>query len=263
MSTRTCHTGSSKQPPTKKRRAQHPRSLADNESLACVASPFGPIRTLVASQVEKEIFLERLDKEIVKRFSFSLSNSKVGQQQRQQQGPMFLVGGKLVSRNQGNNNVNERNKRKMNDCNGDNNNIDSECEDVSKEQVDSTQQPPKDMLLKMRMIVGTNQCTRALESAMAGAGPAPALVVLAKDLHPPTILAHILLLAKQKVAPILLLPGRASVELGKILGTKKVGIFIMLPSVAADKESDIRSGYHKDIDSFIEFVKAKLLSTAA
>jgi hypothetical protein len=47
----------------------------DCETLATVAAPFEtPIRTPLASQLTKEIFIERFQKEIVSRFQFSLSS---------------------------------------------------------------------------------------------------------------------------------------------------------------------------------------------
>jgi hypothetical protein len=71
--------------------------------------------------------------------------------------------------------------------------------------------------------------------------------------HPPTILAHIPhLVAKQH---ILLLPGRASYELGKTFGAKKVAILVFLPR---PKDDDSNDEEHARIDSLVEFLKSKI-----
>ena len=201
---------------TKKQRKEDPLSVLDNESLACVASPSGPIRTPVVCNVTKEIVLDRLDKEICKPFQFSLS---VPRQQRQQ-----------VLRPDGTMETIKRPAKRLK----------TEATTSSANAV-----------LKSRLKIGTNECTRALEKAVAKDGPAPSLVLLARDVHPPTILAHIPYLAKQVGTPILLLPGKASWDLGRTLGTKKVTILLFMPTQDKDDE-------HSRIDSLVDFIKSKV-----
>jgi len=131
------------------------------------------------------------------------------------------------------------------------------------------------------LVVGTNQCTRILEATMKLSVTAvnksgkdnqilPQLVVLARDLHPPTILAHVPSMCYKLGVPILLLPGKSSLELGKVLGTKKVGIFLFLTAPVETREnknldktkhSISTKDNNKAIDSFLEFCKSKFISS--
>jgi ribosomal protein L7Ae-like RNA K-turn-binding protein len=119
---------------------------------------------------------------------------------------------------------------------------------VAREKVrGNRKEDPVKALVKSRIKLGTNECTRALEST----GTKAELIILCRDLHPPTILAHIPYLAKN--TSIFLLPGRASFELGKVLGTKKVAIMVFLqrPEDASEQE-------HDRIDSLVAFLKQKI-----
>jgi ribosomal protein L7Ae-like RNA K-turn-binding protein len=192
--------------PTKRQRLENPPSWMDCETLASVAAPFEtPIRTPLVSQLTKEIFIERFQKEIVGRFQFSLSS------QLRVDGPSSL-------------------------------------QDVKSRRT----------VLKQRILVGTNACTRALEAAVYSKGSCPMLLVLAADLNPPTILAHIPVLAKQTRVPILLLPGRASIELGKALGAKKVAILCFQPHVPVYQGTLVEQEVHGAVDSFVDFMLQKL-----
>lgn len=195
----------------------------DNESLACVASPNGPIRTPVVDNVTKEIVLDRLEKEIIKRFSLTLSVPRAKR-------PMVVKGGKMVPA--------ERKRGKPS-------------------------RDPSKALIMSRIKIGTNECTRALEAAVGGAAAAPLLILLGRDVYPPNILAHIPYLAKQVGTPVMLLPGRASHEMGKTMGVKKVAILLFLPgpNTASDKTSQGDSQearQHSKIDSFVDFIKSKI-----
>eukprot|EP00797_Seminavis_robusta_P023050 Sro374_g129170.1 n/a (111) ;mRNA; r:6713-7045 len=101
----------------------------------------------------------------------------------------------------------------------------------------------------------------------------PGLVVLARDIYPPTILSHVPVMAK-KIAqsndgkggglPILLLPGRASKELGKAFGPKHVSIVVFLDNEAQSPQSgkdnaNEKSEAQERIASFVKFVKKNLL----
>jgi ribosomal protein L7Ae-like RNA K-turn-binding protein len=72
----TVHPPTGMQRPTKRQRIECPPSWMDCETISAVPYLNSIIRTPVASQVTKEIFLERLEKEIVKRFRFSLSSAQ-------------------------------------------------------------------------------------------------------------------------------------------------------------------------------------------
>ena len=208
--------------PSKRQRQDNPRSLMDNESLACVASPGGPIRTPVVDNITKEIILDRLEREICKRFHFCLSVPRARR-------PKVMRDGKMVP--------------------------------VERKRQKTDESDTSESLLKSRMKIGTNECTRALEAAVAGVGSAPSLILLAKGVHPPNILAHIPYLAKKVGTPIMMLPGRASWEMGKKLGAKKVAILLFLPRPKTNTEAvdaKTRSTEHARIDSFVDFIKSKI-----
>jgi ribosomal protein L7Ae-like RNA K-turn-binding protein len=192
--------------PTKRQRLENPPSWMDCETLESVAAPFEtPIRTPLVSQLTKEIFMDRFQKEIVSRYQFSLSSQLRGDDP-------------------------------------------SSLQEVKSRRT----------VLKQRILVGTNACTRALESAVFSKGLSPLLLVVAADLHPPTILAHIPVLAKQTRVPILLLPGRASFELGKALGTKKVAILCFQPHVPVHEATEAEEEVNGSVDSFVDFMLQKL-----
>jgi hypothetical protein len=166
--------------PSKRQRRDDPKSWLHNHSLACVVSPFGgdPIRTTVASAHTKEVFLDRLAKEIIN--------------------PLDLYRGKKIVTT-----------------------LNDHAPAVETNSGSATMSSKKRSWPK-RIVIGTNQCTRALERAIRGeSGTAkPSLVVLARDIYPPTMLSHIPVMAHQLLQPdgktalpVLLLPGKASKEL--------------------------------------------------
>jgi ribosomal protein L7Ae-like RNA K-turn-binding protein len=105
---------------------------------------------------------------------------------------------------------------------------------------------------QLRVRIGANQCLKALEgNAKADDCPEPALVVVAKDVYPPTMLAHVPVIARKRKIPFLILPGKASSELGKALGLRKTSIMLLL-------KSDARNAENKAMDSFIEFVECEI-----
>ena len=206
--------------PSKKRRKDHPPSWLENESLACVAAPFSTehsIRTPVASDLLKQVWMDRFQKEILIPFQFTLSRNKSNAQ----------------------------------------------------EDTDSC----RTNILRQRMLVGTNQCTRALEAKIMSQSTdsVPILVVMARDIYPPTILSHIPVLvdqlnrrrnddhaAKKISLPILLLPGRASSEMGALLGTKKVAILVFLSKSTTRDDDKEAATWHHRIDSLVTFIRDKL-----
>jgi hypothetical protein len=162
------------------------------------------IRTNMASQHSKEIFLDRFQKEIVERLQFSLSSSSSS----------------LVH---------------------------SYRHDV----------------LKQRIRIGTNTCSRVLEAACYRNGPVPLLVVVAaEDLSPVTPLVNIPVLTDQLKVPLLLLPGSACFELGRTLRVSKVSIIIFMPSDTingcSEKLERDDSSDRQMVDSFVDFVISKI-----
>jgi len=230
-----------------------PTRLIDNESIDCVASPIGgsPIRTPVASTDDKDILIERLQKEVVDKFEFTLSK-------RRQRDTSIMLGGKTDIVSEVNDGKGRKRKRRK----------------VSRPPAAaeaSTEMTFAD-IVKRRLIAGTNQCTRALEASASSTGPRPSLVLLSRDVRPPTILAHIPVLCKRMGIPALVLPGRASSELGKALGGKSVAVAVFLPSTAAAdavtdgqqqlSEDDVRE-CHRRIDSYVKFAHSKVPTNKA
>jgi ribosomal protein L7Ae-like RNA K-turn-binding protein len=74
---------------------------------------------------------------------------------------------------------------------------------------------------------------------------------MARDIYPPTMLAHVPVLARQLNIPLLMLPGKASVEIGKALGIRRTSILVFLPSSQTDSSSVA-------VNSFVEFVVSQI-----
>lgn len=98
-------------------------------------------------------------------------------------------------------------------------------------------------VVRSRFVVGINQCVRILECALkkeqstrrqtrpgATSTPTPSLVVLSRDVRPATILARLSLYANLLHIPTLVLPGKASTELGKAVGIRSVACAVFLSS---------------------------------
>ena len=122
---------------------------------------------------------------------------------------------------------------------------------------------------------GISQCTRALEKAYktksATSSSTPLLILLARDVRPATILAHIPTYAKALDIPTLILPGKASTELGKAVGIKSVACAVFLSSCSNGEESKVSSSEddaqkkedewkeaQADVDSFVKYVISKI-----
>lgn len=89
----------------------------------------------------------------------------------------------------------------------------------------------------------------------------PSLLILTRDVRPATICSHIPIYAHilNKV-PILILPGKASVEFGSLLGIKSIAAALFLsPSskISLTQCSDEELDAHNDVDSFINFALQK------
>jgi len=182
--------------------------------MACVASSNGPITTPSVSTLDKEIILDRLGKEIVQRFGLSLSTPR---------------GNKIVSTGGGG------------------------TRSVTPQRTSTVAGQRKSLersVVDHRMVIGTNQCTRALETNRV-----VTLLLVCRDIHPPTMLAHVLTYDK---VPVLMLPGRSTLELGQALGIRKAAIVAFLQRATDEKDQEEIDKYHDMIDSFIEFAKSKL-----
>lgn len=230
--------------PKRKRKFRPPKSVLDCESAAVVVDfPDNNknrqlITTTPASVVDKEIVLERFQKEIVRPFSFVLHNPSTT--------------------------LSTKTKQEKEDAQ-----LKKKKQQSNKRRRTTTLLPKEDQekreFLRTRMIMGINQCSKLLEEAFLSAEQkekkesAPTLIILARDVFPPTMVAHIPVLASRLDIPLLLLPGKASVELGQALGTKKTSILAFLPASQQDAEDlDPR---HQAIDSFVKFVAAKVPPT--
>ena len=126
-------------------------------------------------------------------------------------------------------------------------------------------------------MIGINQCTRALESACKqrnqqsdqgaesnAAASVPSLVLLARDVRPATIVAHISIYAHILGIPTLVLPGKASAELGAAVGIRSVAAAIFLSSPGEEempgdeqKKREWRDA-HIEVDSFVRYALSKI-----
>jgi hypothetical protein len=210
-----------KQSKRKNKNVIFPTRLIDNESVELVSSPTGPVQTLSLSQIDKEIILDRLRKEIVDNFKFSLSPE------------------------------NNRSRKRVR---SDNVASEDSCVDGGDKEVMKT-------VLKSRFRVGINSCTRTLERffhnhhAIHQNNSIENNEHVALGLQPDlVILPHFCNLLK---IPILLLPGRASTDIGKVLGGKNTSIVMFLKRSDGQIDDEVSIRYHRILDSFLEFAKSK------
>lgn len=296
--------------PTKRQRFECPPSWLDCATLQAVPTAAtsttntksqltdasrdddGMLRTPMASPTTKDIFLDRLRKEVVDKYKFSAATPKT---------MTATGGGTAVGSNKDSSDGNA----------------------TANDSAHSQQRIRR--LLRRRIAIGLNECTRALESAV-GRQPhvrgttmnhrhldpteatsevgvsaidgrvesvdVPLLIVVAAEgMRPsPLPMVHLPVLARELGVPLLLLPDASTRrELGRILGIKSASIltFLSRPSspkhdssadagasrsslgdsestsgaadgdYAADDPDDIRQA-NAGLDSFIEFVCGKV-----
>ena len=149
----------------KKKRRPASRQIILNESIDCIASPLGgpdPIRTPVLSSDDRDILIDRLRKEVVEKFGFTLSRKVERNDGNETQGGVeFTMGGGGIQ---------------MTTSGGDQDDTDDTHEETGrgkerrKKKRRRPDKPPPattlaNMVVKPRFVVGVNQCTRALEAA--------------------------------------------------------------------------------------------------
>ena len=135
---------------------------------------------------------------------------------------------------------------------------------------DVSTEEKRSVAINQCLIIGTNECTRALEKmtkkkcGKINFNPqchfSPSLIMLARDLRPPTILAHIPILCKQIGIPIVLLPGKASSDVGKLLHRKRAAVLLLCTydEYHLGECSDVERDVSNRISSFINFAISKI-----
>lgn len=129
----------------------------------------------------------------------------------------------------------------------------------------SISSPPRnvyEIVLRSRLKCGINQCTRALEDELLP----PSLIILARDVRPSIIFEHISLYAHIRNIPILIFPGKASLELGEAVGIRTLAALTLLPrdgkSFLPFKGDETKMNeweeYNIEIDSFVSYVISKI-----
>lgn len=189
--------------PSKRQRLEQPPSWMDVESVETMATPCGHVRLAKASNLLKEIFLDRFRKEIILKYNYLLSS-----------------------------------QLRIHD-------------DVSVSALRAARR-----LLQERIHVGINICTKTLTRACQESENRPKLVVLAADVSPAHLMQHVPLLAQQLQIPILLLPGKASMELGELLGTKRVAAIVFASADTPMTSSE--QAVHDSVADFVGFVLKKM-----
>jgi len=240
-----------------KRKWKIPVKIVDNESVDIVTSFWGPIETILLETVVKDILLERLSIEVIKKYNYTLSHRKSWKdtthplQWEKKRHMATAPQSDIISQLNNESSLQES--------------------QVSKAIIQESQ--ASNAIIRKRIIMGINQVTKRLESATLlnteKRGPNPHLVFMTNDFHPPTAVMHIPCLCRQLGIPILLMPGnRSSLELGQIMGTKSVSVIAFMPRLdSKDQEicttqmesiTALEDNCHSDIDSFIDFARTKV-----
>ncbi|KAL7522910.1 hypothetical protein ACHAWX_007653 [Stephanocyclus meneghinianus] len=240
------------------------RQAVQDEDIRCVSYPYSSsggngdvIVTPVVSLEVKQVLLDRLKGEIVSKLD--------GAWCRGQRLADVRRGGK---------------KRKIHKCESDH----QECgDDNSSQQSKEVPLSIPEVVVRSRFIVGINQCSRMLEKAFRQKAQTnstlssstsetcinksqinlvPSLIILARDVRPASIFAHIPIYAH--VLPgvrVMILPGNASVEFGNVLGIKSVAAAMFLSPGSKPHNDGFSSDEidaHNDIDAFINFAIANI-----
>lgn len=241
----------------KKKRRKLSSHLYETESLDTVPSPIGPIVTPILSDEVKKILLDRFQIEIIDKFKFYLSK-KVKHNDNVRTTTTTTT---FTDKNdQGSNNDTHEVKKERT---------------TTTTTIGSIQEDIATTCLRQHIVVGTNQCTRALEQQIivrrksdttTATESKPSVLMLARDVRPPTMLAHIPLMCQRLNIPILLLPGKASSDLGQMLGIKSVSVMLFFqktPQSTANKKIPTNrdeTNFYKRYNSFVNFALSKVPS---
>lgn len=278
------------------KRQHRPKNFLDCKSLMHVTG-FPPrqelLSTDVASDVTKEIFLDRFVKEVVKPFQprnhIRNNNRNNNNNNNSRYGPSndfttVLANGKLIKK--------KLFKTKLKHINNSNNNHNQ----FPAKSLTDTETFDDNKLRKMKrvwkelVVIGSNQCSRVLEAADANddtnrntvpssSSFSPSLIILARDMHPPTMCCAIPVLAQRLRIPLLLLPGKASFDLGRVLNVKRTSIIVLLSGDKKIKDNEPQNCANQTvknidgnenmeiqnarvaIDSFVTFIKDQMAIT--
>jgi ribosomal protein L7Ae-like RNA K-turn-binding protein len=273
---------------SKKRKLFIPRSFLECQSLTHVVG-FPPqnelVTTHVASDLVKELFLDRFVKEIVGPFQpeTRAKNSREGKNDGETRSTSesgaghyhVMVGGKLVKKRRISNNDNNQPNRTTPTTPCDHN---SQPTDEIDDRL-----ARKRRIWKENVVIGSNQCLRILEDLNATPSTTttmdssnttghplvrkPSLIVMAKDMYPPTLCCAVPALAKRLDISLLLLPGKASLELGRALNAKRCSILMFRrgeddADAGADADGDgdrtDRSNARTAIASFVSYIREQI-----
>jgi len=294
-SSQSSHQSTVKKKP-RKRKQYRPNSFLDCQSLTHTVG-FPPQHELIstppASDFVKDLFLDRFVKEIVKPFQPEKSNKRGGARATTKNDGNagyfhVMVGGKLVK------------KRRISASNQTSTASRTEDRPVTDTINDSLARKRK--IWKENIAIGSNQCLRLLEDSISYhhwckesstdekstaipniekddsvvAKAQPSLIVLAKDIYPPTLCSAIPAMAQKLEVPLLLLPGKASLELGRAMNAKRTSVLIFLSrddgnnnnnnnndsgaqtmEGDGDSEKEVRES-RASIASFVSFIKEQM-----
>lgn len=287
----------------RKRNRYTPRNFLECQSITHVLK-FPPqheiLTTPVVSNFVKELFLDRFVKEIVTPFLPNKKTTKKSQHGREISKSIaeanaghyhVMVDGKLVKRRRISQDIIQPKSTTT----------ETTFPQSSQNDEGSGDADIRRKIWKEHIVVGTNQCLRMLEnfntahfrdnnielesihkstrdsvensSGAKNTFRKPSLVVIARDIYPPTMCCAVPVLAKRLGIPILILPGKASLELGRALNAKRTSILIFCCSDengGTGSTDTLRSDDCPDkhvlessraIASFVSFVKDQIPET--
>lgn len=89
----------------------------------------------------------------------------------------------------------------------------------------------------------------------------PSLIILTRDVRPATIFSHIPIYAQFLKVPVLILPGKASIEFGRLFGIKSIAAIMFLSSgstIQSEGTDEEELDAQMDVDSFVNFAISKI-----
>jgi ribosomal protein L7Ae-like RNA K-turn-binding protein len=90
--------------------------------------------------------------------------------------------------------------------------------------------------------------------------PMPSLIILTRDVRPSTIFSHIPIFAHFLKVPVLILPGKASIEFGRLFGIKSIAAIMFLSgsTIQSEGTDEEELDAQMDVDSFVNFAISKI-----